>query len=129
MNSLENIPEQKEKRKIRNLRIIDLEKHNKIKRFIEERLPRKEIAERIKVPYSTLESHLLNHPELPALADEREGIRDFDRYDSYKFLMEKGLKQIDIARELKITRQAVNDYIKKHPELKELYWKIRRRKR
>lgn len=104
---------------------LDLIKYN-IKELIEKRLSRSEIANKIGISYSSFETYLINHPELPPVIDERKGIKDSDMYKKYKLLIRRGLNQNKIAGILEVKRQAVNDYLRRHSELRQIYQNIRR---
>jgi len=63
------------------------------------------------------------------LGTKRKSIMLKQKYEDYKNLIKEGLNQSQIAERLDITRQGVYYFLGAHPELRKLYWEIRRNKK
>lgn len=97
------------------------ERVEKIESFVSEGLTRKEIGEKLGIKYYVLANYLYRHPEIPRPTQKESGrpngIYNLEEYNQIKNLLDLRLNQSEIARRLDITKQAINDYLKHHPEL------------
>ena len=92
------------------------ERIERIELFVSEGLNRKEIAERLGMAYNALNLYLSSHSDLPKPVRKKGSgaSRNLEKYSEMKKLLEEGLSQIEIARRLGVSKQAVNEYVHKY---------------
>jgi transcriptional regulator with XRE-family HTH domain len=104
------------------------EKYKNIKGLLEEDLTREELAEKLGYKYGSFCSYLSRHPELSRPIRKREK-EEKEKYGEIKGSIDRGLNQTEIAEKLGISRQAVNNYLDNHPELRKIYDEQRRNRK
>ena len=95
----------------------DEEPYLTYKRLLEQGHNQSKIARELGVSRQAVNYYTNYHPELREFCVD--GRRKYQlSYEEIKRLIAEGKHQNEIARELEVSRQAVYDYIKKHPELR-----------
>ncbi len=92
-----------------------------------------EIAMIRNVPSSTIYSYIQRHPELKENLIDGRGLnsgrpQDKQLYKEIQDLISQELTQVEIAKKRRVVRQEIYQYVKRYPELKELYKDIRSKK-